>query len=68
MVGEEGHGNLAMIQLTASNIYKYQHQSQPVSASTLIAGNYGRGGGGCNECECVWVGYWVTSRINFIEI
>ena len=29
VVGEEGHGNLAMIQLTASNIYKYQHHSQP---------------------------------------
>ena len=29
MVGEEGHGNLAMIQLTADNIYKYQHHSQP---------------------------------------
>ena len=28
-MGEEGHGNLAMIQLTANNIYKYQHHSQP---------------------------------------
>ena len=32
VVGEEGHGNLAMIQLTANNIYKYQHQS-PVTQS-----------------------------------
>ena len=29
VVGDWGHENLTMIQLTADNIYKYQHHSQP---------------------------------------
>ena len=67
VVGEEGHGNLAMIQLTANNIYKYQHhslQSQPGLQANI----------NCWELwkrrwwwwwwwVRVWVGYWVRLRL-----